>query len=60
MICARNEEEKEMTGIQDVKIDIKESLVKSFEEVEDIRNGKLLKHSYKEMMKRVRKNLRED
>lgn len=49
-----------MTGIQEVKVDVKESLLKSLEEVEDIRNGKLPKHSYKEMMKRVRKNLKED
>lgn len=47
-----------MAGIQEVKIDIKDSLAKSIEEVESIRNGKLPKHSYKEMMKRVRKNLR--
>lgn len=56
----RNEEEKEMAVIQDVKVDVKESLLKSLEEVEDIRNGKLPKRSYKEMMKRVRKNLKEN
>lgn len=56
----RDEKEKEMAIIQDVKVDVKYSLVKSLEEIEDIRSGKLPKRSYKEMMKRIKENLEEN
>lgn len=59
MICVGDEEEIEMAVVEDVKVDVKDSLKKSLKEVEDIRSGKLPKRSYKEMMKRVRQNLKE-
>lgn len=53
-------EEEEMAIAESVKFDVKDSLVKSLEEVDRIRNGKLSKRSYKDMIKRVRKDLDEN
>ena len=59
-MCENNKEEKDMAIAESVKVDVKNSLVKSLNEVEDIRNGKLPKRSYKEMMNRIRENLKEN
>jgi len=48
------EEEKDMAVAEIVKVDVKNSFMKSLKEVEDLRNGKLPKHSYKDMMNRIR------
>ena len=46
--------------VDDVTIDIKSTIVDSLKEVEAIRNGELPKRSYKEMMNRIRENLKEN
>ena len=58
-VCG-NEEEKDMTTTELVKVDVEKSIIKSLNEVEDIRSGKLPKRSYGEMMKRIRENLKEN
>lgn len=59
-MCENNKEEKDMAIAESVKVDVKNSLVKSLDEVENIRNGKLPKRSYKEMMNQIRENLKEN
>ena len=59
-MCENNKEEKDMAIVESVKVDVKNSLVKSLDEVKDIRNGKLPKRSYKEMMNQIRENLKEN
>lgn len=55
-----NKEDENMTTAESIKLDVKDSLVKSLKEVENIRNRKLSKGSYKDMIERVRRNLDED
>ena len=59
-MCLSKKEEKKMATAELSKVDVKNSLMKSLKEVEEIRNGKLPKRSYKEMMQRVRENLKEN
>jgi len=59
-MCENNKEEKDMAIAESVKVDVKNSLVKSLDEVKGIRNGKLPKRSYKEMMNQIRENLKEN
>lgn len=59
-MCMCDKEENDMTVTENVKIDVKKSLAKSLQEVEDIRKGKLPKRSYKEMISRVKKEIDED
>jgi hypothetical protein len=54
------EEEKDMATVEGVKVDVEKSIAKSLNEVKDIRSGKLPKRSYKEMMNRIRENLKEN
>ena len=54
------EHEEEKATIEDVKVDVEKSLVKSLNEVKDIRSGNLPKRSYKEMMNRIRENIKEN
>ena len=49
-----------MTTTESVKNDVEKSLLKSLNEVDNIRNGKLPKRSYKEMMNRIREDLKEN
>ncbi|GKV65539.1 MULTISPECIES: hypothetical protein [unclassified Sporosarcina] len=53
-------EEKEVAIIKDNQTNIKKTLTESLNEVEQIRKGKLPKHSYKDMIGRVRDDLKED
>lgn len=59
-MCLSKKEEKKMATAELSKVGVKDSLMKSLKEVEEIRNGKLPKRSYKEMMQRVRENLKEN
>lgn len=43
---------------KDAKIEIESSIVESMNEVQAIREGKLPKKSYKEMIKRVREQIK--
>lgn len=45
---------------EDIKIDVKQSIYDSLNEVSQIRDGKLPKRSYKEMIARVRDKLSEE
>jgi len=57
---SEKEEDKDMTTAESVKNDVEKSLLKSLNEVDNIRNGKLPKRSYKEMMNRIREDLKEN
>jgi len=57
---SEKEEDKDMTTTESVKNDVEKSLLKSLNEVDNIRNGKLPKRSYKEMMNRIREDLKEN
>lgn len=46
--------------IDDVTIDLKQSITQSFDDIEKIENGELPKRSYKHMIERVKKKLDEE
>ncbi|WP_156857771.1 MULTISPECIES: hypothetical protein [Oceanobacillus] len=46
--------------VEDVKVDIEQSISRSLDEVQQIREGKLPKRSYKDMIARVREKLSEE
>lgn len=52
--------DEEMAVVNEVKIDIKQSIKNSLDEVEKIRQGKLPKKSYKETIREVRQQLSEE
>lgn len=52
--------DEDMNVIEDVKIDIKQSINKSLDEVEKIEKGLLPKRSYKHMLERVKHRLNEE
>ena len=54
-----DKEENEMAILKDNQADSKKILTESIKEVDQIRKGKLPKHSYKDMMNRVRESLEE-
>lgn len=53
-------DDKNMAVAESVKVDIQETIVKSLREVDEIRNGRLPKRSYKEMIERVKHKLNEE
>lgn len=56
-----SERVEEMAKIIDnVKIDLKQSITQSFDDIEKIKNGELPKRSYKHMIERVKKQLNEE
>ena len=59
MVCVDDKEENEMAILKDNQADSKKVLKESIKEVEQIRKGKLPKHSYKDMINRVRESLEE-
>ena len=59
MVCVDDKEENEMAILKDNEVDSKRVLTESIKEVNQIRKGKLPKHSYKDMMNRVRESLEE-
>lgn len=59
MVCVDDKEENEMAILKDNQADSKKILTESIKEVDQIRKGKLPKHSYKDMMNRVRESLEE-
>lgn len=54
-----DKEENEMAILKGNEVDSKRVLTESIKEVNQIRKGKLPKHSYKDMMNRVRESLEE-
>lgn len=52
--------DEDMNVTEDVKIDIKQSINKSLDEVEKIEKGLLPKRSYKHMLERVKQRLDEE
>ncbi|WP_077602997.1 hypothetical protein [Oceanobacillus sojae] len=55
-----NKGDEDMAVMEDVKIDAKQSINNSLDEVEQIRKGTLPKRSYKEMIARIREKLSEE
>ncbi|GGN64223.1 hypothetical protein GCM10007971_31920 [Oceanobacillus indicireducens] len=56
-----NKGDEDMANVvEDVKVDIEQSISRSLDEVQQIREGKLPKRSYKDMIARVREKLSEE